>query len=195
MRSRLGSRGWRFLLCCLFFGRTELLETGTQAAYLASLDVEFLAHVGYLCVEAVELVVFYGVGEHVLDALEEVAQDVHVVGEGVVLAVVDAPVDPHAVVLGGHEAEVVGGLQAVPVLLYAAVAAGKDASHDVLVVELVEGFALHAVAQQAARVAFFVVPADGVGDFKRADGLVLGEHLGWCGKLYAHLLAYLGQGA
>ena len=85
--------------------------------------------------------------------------------------------DAHAIVLGGHETEVLGGLQAVPVLLDAAVAAGENTAHHLLVIELGKSLTLHAVAEHTAGIALLVVPAHRIDDLQWTHRLVLAHHL------------------
>ena len=114
----------------------ELLQAGTKHADLVLLHGEFVTEVGNLCVEGVEFIVLDTLGEEVVDPLEEVAEDVHVVGESIEGAVVETAQHGHSLWLRGHVLEVVGSLKAVPVLLDAAVLAGKDATNEFLIVEI-----------------------------------------------------------
>ena len=115
---------------------------------------EFVALVFDRGEEGIELVVVDFERIEVVDARDEVAEDVHVVGERVVGRGVDAAIAAVAVGFRGDEAQVVRGLEIVPVLAQALVAADAHAvGHGV---EFVEGFLLHDVAQPGREVALFV---------------------------------------
>ena len=82
-------------------------------------------------------------GIAVVDAGDEVAEDVHVVGESIVGRIINSAIASVAVGLGGHEAEVVGCLEVVEVLHQTAVTANAYAVGNG--VEFFDGFALHDV--------------------------------------------------
>lgn len=80
-----------------------------------------------------------------VDSVDEVTEDIHVVGEGVKGAGVDASVESHAAGFCGHESEVVAGLQIVPVLVDTWVVG--DAHALCHAVEFVESLSLHGVSE------------------------------------------------
>ena len=116
----------------------------------------------------------------VVDAGDEVTEDVHVVGEGIVGRIIDSAITTVAVGLGAHEAEVVGSLEIVKVLHETAVAADANTVSDG--VEFVDGFTLHDVSEPGGEVSFFVHPGSGVGDGEFACGLHLAADFGWCAE-------------
>ena len=95
--------------------------------------------------ERIQLIVFDFERIKIVDAGDEVAQDVHVVGEGIVGRGVNAAITAVAAGFGGDEAEVVGGLEIIPVLEQTLVA--SDAHAICHRVEFFEGFLLHHIAE------------------------------------------------
>ena len=142
-------------------------------------------------VESIEFIVLHLDGEEILHTLDEVAQDVHVVGKGIIGAVIETTDHVHAHRLGSHVAEIVAGLDAVPILLDAAVLTNHDAAG--LLVEFVEGFTLHAITQPATRVTLLVIPADRVGHIHGSHGFRTADDFTGRSKLDATLTAGSGQ--
>ena len=160
--------------------------------YLLVFECEFVALILDGGEEGVELFVVDVEGIAVVDAGDEVAKDVHIVGEGIVGRVVDTAVTAVAVGLGAHKAQVVGGLQIVEVLHEATVAADAHAVGDAI--EFVASFALHDVAEPGREVALFVYPRCGIGHVERTGALHLGAYFGGRAERDAALLELLGQG-
>ena len=84
-----------------------LLEFCLQFLYLAILCLNLFALVLDSGEEGVELFVVHIDWIEGVDAVDEVAEDIHVVGECIVWSIVYTSVHAHAVLLGGHETEVV----------------------------------------------------------------------------------------
>ena len=110
--------------------------------------------------QRIQLLVLDGFGELGIDAYDEVGEDVHVVGECLVGAVVRAETT-FAHVLRAHVVEVVAALQVVPVLTDTARFAHVDACTDFA--NLAECFLLQDVTQPRAAILFFIDPRNRVG--------------------------------
>ena len=152
---------------------------------------EFVALVFDRGEEGIELVVVDFEGIEVVDARDEVAEDVHVVGKCVVGRGVDAAIAAVAVGFRGDEAQVVGGLEIVPVLAQALVATDAHAvGHGV---EFVEGFLLHDVAQPGREVALFVDPRGGIFHGQRTYALQTVAEFGGGGEGDAVIAQLFGQ--
>ena len=160
--------------------------------YLLVFEREFVALVLDGGEEGVELFVVDVEGIAVVYAGDEVAKNIHIVGEGIIGRVVDTAIAAVAVGLGAHKAQVVGGLQIVEVLHEATVAADAHAVGDAI--EFVAGFALHDVAEPGREVALFVYPRCGIGHVERTGALHLGADFGGRAERDAALLELLGQG-
>ena len=109
--------------------------------------------------ERIEFIVFDVLWIEIVDTRDEVAQNVHIIGESIVGGSVDAAITAITAGFGGDEAEVVGSLEIVPVLEQTLVASDAHAiGHRV---EFFESFLLHHVAQPRREVALFVYPSGG----------------------------------
>ena len=119
--------------------------------------------------------------------LEEITQDVHIVGKSIVFIVINTTIYGHSVVLGGHETEILCGLQSVPVLLDTSVATSQNATNNLFVIEFGKSLALHAITQHAAGVTLLIVPAHRIDNLQRSHGFVLADYFRWCGKFDSQL--------
>ena len=80
-----------------------------------------------------------------IDAVDEVAKYIHVVGESIKWSAIETTVQSNVGWFGGHETEVVACLEVVPVLIDAwIVGNAQTVCHAI---ELIEGFALQSVAK------------------------------------------------
>ena len=137
---------WHFLFLAQFLvGRFDFLEFSLQSCDLLVLHLYLVAFILDSCEQRVELIVVDLWGIETVDTVDEVAEDIHVVGEGVKGAGVDAAVESYTAGFCGHEAEVVAGLQIVPILVDTWVVGDTHTLRHA--VELVESFALHGVAE------------------------------------------------
>ena len=141
--------------------------------------------------ERVEFIVFNVLRIEIVDTRDEVAQNVHIIGESIVGGSVDAAITAITAGFGGDEAEVVGRLEIVPVLEQTLVASNAHAiGHRV---EFFESFLLHHVAEPRREVALFVYPSGGIFHHQRTNALDVVADFGRCGEGDAALTELFGE--
>ena len=141
----------RLLLCGLQF-----LKTSLQTGNLLILHLDLITLVLDGGQQALQLIVVDIERIEGIYSVDEVTQDIHVVGEGIERSAVDTTVQTYVRRLGGHETEVVGSLEIVPVLIDARIIGdAQTVSHTV---EFVEGLTLHGVTQPAADITLLIDP-------------------------------------
>ena len=153
--SLLGGLGLN-LLTQLLAGSLNLFNLCLQTYYLFILKLYLVALVADSGKQRLEFLIVDVLRLKVVDPVDEVAEDVHIVVERIEGAGIDTSIHCHSRRFGGDEVEVIGSLQIVPVLVDTWVV--SDAHAVGYAVELVESLALHGVTQPARHIALLVHP-------------------------------------
>ena len=172
----------------------EVLQVGAVGCHFLLEGLYFGGLVADGCEQAVEFFIVDRHGVLVLHPHDEVGEGVHVVGEGIVGGVVGGEVGVCGAVgevFCRHVEEVVGGLEASPVLFKLAVVAQTHAlGHGV---ELGEGLVLEFVAQPCRGVAGFIGPRHRERHFEFGHRLEELHGLGGGGEFHAAFGGEAGQ--
>ena len=139
--------------------------------YFLRLHFKLLSLITDSCKQAVQLLIVDFSRIKTVDTVQEVAQNIHVIGKGIERTGIDAPVHSHPRGLGRHEPEVVARLQIVPVLVDARVVGNTHTVGNA--VKLVECFTLHRIPQPCTDVTLLIHPAQRVRHVKPVDTLQL----------------------
>ena len=81
--------------CCLPFGCFQLFDLRLQANDFFIFYFDLITLVLYHGEEIFELIIVDAGGIEAVHTIDEVAEDVHIVGEGIKRTVIDAAVDAH----------------------------------------------------------------------------------------------------